>query len=58
MDKDDRATRTIIAVVFLVSIAPLVMAALVQIAALELRCVYVIGKARLKLVTSPFKAGR
>jgi hypothetical protein len=36
----------------------LVMAALVQIAALELRCVYIIGKARLKLVTSPFKAGR
>jgi hypothetical protein len=58
MNKDDRATRTILIIVCILAIAPLVMAALIQIAAHELRCAYQFSKARLTLVTNPFKAVR
>jgi hypothetical protein len=58
MDKDDRATRTILIVVCILAIAPLVTAAMIQIGVLELRRVYEVGKARLTLVTKPFKAAR
>jgi hypothetical protein len=58
MDKDDRVTRRILIIICLLAIAPLVMAALVQIAAHELRCVYDFTKASLKIAKRPFNVAR
>jgi hypothetical protein len=51
MGNEDRATRAILVIVCLLAIAPLVMAALVQIAVHELRRVHDTSRERLKLLT-------
>ena len=48
MDNEDKVTRAILIIVCLVAIAPLVIAALIEIAAHELRCVS--GRTHLKLL--------
>jgi hypothetical protein len=51
MGNEDRAARAILVFVCLLAIAPLVMAALVQIAVHELRRVHDTSRERLKLLT-------
>jgi hypothetical protein len=58
MGNENKATRAMLIIVGLFAIAPLVIAGLVRIAVHELRCVYDFSKARLKLLTRPFKAIR
>jgi hypothetical protein len=58
MGDEDRAARAILIIVCLLAIAPLVIAALVQLAVHELRCAYDYGRARLKSLMRPFKAIR
>jgi hypothetical protein len=58
MGKDDKATRAILIIVCVLAIAPLVIAALIQIAAHELRFVYDTSRTHLKLLMRPFKAVR
>jgi hypothetical protein len=58
MGNENKATRAILIIVSFFAISPLVIAGLVRIAVYELRCVYDFSKARLKLLTRPFKAIR
>jgi hypothetical protein len=58
MGNENKATRAILIIVGLFAITPLVIAGLVRIAVHELSCVFGFSKARLKLLTRPFKAVR
>jgi hypothetical protein len=56
MGNEDRATRAILITVCFLAVASLVMAALVQIAVHELRCVYDSSRTRLKLLVRTLRA--